>query len=110
MKVQDVENILRDFNEEYDDYSSGWPFWAWEVEIGNIYRVHNLGDVELIERIMGGDGDWDKDTYMVFRVEEYDGTVKYYKKEGHYASFSGEDWDGNFKEVFPTEKVVLVYE
>lgn len=35
---------------------------------------------------------------------------QFFKKSGYYASHYGHDWDGDFLEVKPVEKTVVVYE
>lgn len=105
--LKEVERLLAEFEREYDD---GWGFWSYEVDAGDVHRVKGLGDVEIVESRTGGEGDYEVDTYLVFKVTDVAGTVRYYRKGGTYASFSGTEWYGDFKEVRPQEKTVLVYE
>lgn len=56
----------------------------------------------------GGEGQGDT-RYCVFKFEDSTG-VKYFRKDGYYASYDGSTWDGDFKEVTPQERIVTFYE
>jgi hypothetical protein len=65
--------------------------------------------VELVEADTGGEGHGE-DIYMVFKTTDVNGDIQYWRKEGYYASYDGSDWDGDFREVRPVERVVTFYE
>ncbi len=65
--------------------------------------------VELVEADTGGEGHGE-DIYMVFKTVDVDGAEQYWRKDGYYASYDGSDWDGDFREVKPVERVVTFYE
>lgn len=48
---------------------------------------------------------WEGDMWMTFRVGD-----RFFRKMGSISSYGNESWDGPFREVFQTEKVVTVFE
>lgn len=82
-----------------------------EYQFGDYGRPIELHGrlVELVESDTGGEGHGE-DIYMVFKTTDADGTVQYWRKDGYYASYDGSDWDGDFREVRPQERVVTFYE
>jgi ribosomal protein S3AE len=65
--------------------------------------------LELVESDTGGEGHGE-DIHMVFKTTDVDGTEQYWRKEGCYTSYDGSEWDGDFREVRPVERVVTFYE
>jgi hypothetical protein len=61
--------------------------------------------VVIVDSLGGTEGAYDIETHVLIRV----GT-QYFRKTGHYYSHYGDDWDGPFTEVVPTEKTITVYE
>lgn len=87
----------------------------WEEAIGYNSKsvpVPGLGNVSLAESF-GGEGQGDQ-YYLVFKVEfDTSGIVmdtRYYRVDGHWASYDGGEYDGPFYEVQPVEKMVTFYE
>lgn len=48
---------------------------------------------------------WEGDMWVTFRVGN-----RFFRKMGSISSYGNESWDGPFREVFATEKVVTVFE
>lgn len=48
---------------------------------------------------------WEGDMWVTFRVGN-----RFFRKMGTISSYGHEKWDGPFREVFATEKVVTVFE
>lgn len=70
--------------------------------------VPGLGRVEVAKEF-GGEGQGDR-YYIIFRVTEDNGNIRYFKIDGWYASYDGGHYDGPFSEVKPVEKTVTFYE
>lgn len=60
--------------------------------------------VETVADDRGGEGHGE-DIWFVIRVGD-----QLFEKTGYYMSHEGSDWDGDFTEVHPVEKLVTVYE
>lgn len=65
--------------------------------------------VEAVEFDTGGEGHGE-DIYMVFKTTDADGVVQLWRKDGYYASYDGDNWDGDFRKVDAVERVVVFYE
>jgi hypothetical protein len=107
MDIREIEDAL----ENYSDCTSGdgWEFWAWELSYArrsnpDAGTIEGLGRVEFVEQVGGGEGEGEH-VHLVLRVGD-----RYFKKEGYYASYDGTTWDGDFREVKPAEKTIMVYE
>lgn len=71
---------------EEDPYDTGFgKLWVYSEEGGE------------------GQGDYAEIIYTV------DGR-RFFRKQGSYYSYDGFDWDGPFREVFPKEKTITVFE
>jgi len=51
-----------------------------------------------------------EDIHMVFKTTDRQGNEQYWRKTGYYASYDGDNWDGDFREVRPVERLVTFYE
>lgn len=118
--AKQVEEILESLTISYDSRRDGsrWKFekttdydpeFSWSefeeaLEIGKPLTIPGLGVITPLVVDGGGEGSGEH-CEIVFKVT----TEQYFKKNGYYASFHGTDWDGEFFEVQPTEKVVTVY-
>lgn len=116
LTVEQVEKLLVDaYNQE-----QGREVWDYDIEYW--YEIEELFGWDADKSFVvhgrtiaaesfdtGGEGHAE-DIYMVFRTVDVDGTVQYWRKEGYYASFDGDNWDGDFREVKPVERVVTFYE
>lgn len=106
-----VETALTDGTAEYKHWKSD----EWEAG----FRVDEDGWTEVdgmritidgeqyVLKVVNTTGGMDNGSHasVTFQVGE-----QYFRKEGYYASHYGYDWDGDFKEVRPVEKTVIVYE
>jgi hypothetical protein len=136
LKVEQVEklllgavNVLRkhlhDENKEHNSEKSWYTEREFEPETelnwnnldnleytwgqyGQPIELHGR-TIDLEEADTGGEGHAE-DIYMVFKTTDIDGTEQYWRKDGYYASYDGSDWDGDFREVRPVERVVVFYE
>lgn len=99
--VQDVLN--------YNETSDGEPVWILADEIYNKNRtieIEGLGTVTQIE-VEGGEGEGDH-YHVVFSITNALGETTNFRKEGHYSSYDGVDWDyGDFFEAFPVSRTVI---
>lgn len=93
----------------------------WEGEVDSWYELEEIFGganvsfiidgikVEAAEFDTGGEGHGE-DIYMVFKTTDKDGVVQLWRKDGYYASYDGDNWDGDFREVKAVERVVVFYE
>ena len=101
-----VEQVLLGYAE---GQGLDWDFWSEEVTEGYGETVPDLGYVEVVQKKTGGYDD-EGPIHLVLKVTARNGHVSYYKKEGSYYSYSGQEWEGVFREVSPNTKQVIVYE
>lgn len=103
MNVKEIEAALE------EQIDGDWGIWE---DLG-YFREHNedpnLGVVEGLGRgeyvdSYGGEGQGDE-RWVVIRFGD-----RYFRKDGYYASYDGTTWDGDFREVKPTQKTITVYE
>lgn len=78
----------------------------WHAEPHD-FTVPGVGHVSVVESF-GGEGKGDEAWVVILVVDEA-GRTHWYRKDGWYASYSGVDFDGEFREVRPTTKTVVVY-
>lgn len=87
-------------------------FWDRLVgqDDGFVTALIVAGDPVVVTVMDSQNGDYDSydDNQEVFVVIAV-GT-QYFKQLGRYASHSGYEWDGHFREVKPMAKVVTVFE
>jgi len=119
------QEVLRRANDSWyiTRYGSDYVYEPdlWEGEVDSWYDVEEGFDyknqsfvidgvkIEKAEFDTGGEGHGE-DIYMVFKTTDADGNVQYWRKDGYYASYDGSNWDGDFREVRPVERVVTYYE
>lgn len=102
MKAEDILKILNEQAEKSDDFKSGFGhddddiFKPAELGLGKTEQVHN--DRE------GGDYD------TMVTVQHFKDHNVYISLSGYYSSQEGTTWDGDFKQVFPKQKTITVYE
>lgn len=110
-----VADVDRLFDEGFDvpGYSStyhvtgnsAWSNFKYE-ELDNLPT--ELGVIKYVADY-GGEGQGD-DYWVVVKIVGHDGTERYFRRDGWYASYSGGELDGPTVEVRPREKMVTVYE
>ena len=84
---------------EYDWYELG------DIETeDDVPELKDLGHMRCVERIGGREGSGE---YMAVVLQLGSRT---FRKEGHYASWDADRWDGPFREVKPVQKMVTVWE
>lgn len=88
-----------------EDYGSMWHLFMGE-EIDDVQTA--LGVISYVDSY-GGEGRGD-DYWVVVKVTSEDGTERYFRRNGWYASHYGGELDGPTVEVRPAQKVVTVYE
>jgi hypothetical protein len=70
--------------------------------------VPGCGRVTVVEDF-GGEGEGER-YYLIFRVDFEDGSCRYFKMNGWYASYDGGYYDGPFEEVKPVDRTITFYE
>ncbi|CAM4328030.1 hypothetical protein NONI108955_21070 [Nocardia ninae] len=115
---------------ELEELLANWPTGERDPKVRQEYRgsqgwwtVHEhlvwsddtkitLGDMSITVSDCegGGEGDWEKPTYMVFQVEHTNRDIQHFRKHGVYESHGGSHWDGAFEEVRPATKLVDIWE
>ena len=68
--------------------------------------VTMFGDVEVIDK----QGDCEGGGDYAMKVFLFKAHNVYIKVEGFYSSYNGTEWDEEYKEVFPQQKTITVYE
>jgi hypothetical protein len=82
-------------------------FWSYrdpkvEKEVG--------GSKVTLQEQHGGEGEGDE-YWLVFRVENSDGSEQFFRVDGYYASYDGTSWDGaQLREVNAVPRTVVFYE
>lgn len=77
-----------------------------ESEIDYKY-FEGFGRIEL-EDTFGGEGQGDQ-YWFVFKITDDNGEVRYFRRDGWYASFNGGYYDGPTEEVVAQEKTIIVW-
>lgn len=98
---RDVAEIF-DTDPDYLD-SEHWAEFVWETPI-----QLSVGNVTT-EKLFGGEGQGYQ-YWVVFRLETPDQRVHYLRIDGWYDSYDGGYYDGKVYEVYPTQKMVTVFE
>lgn len=127
LSAEAVETALEEYVEEAGE-GEGWFLWkemSYMIS-SKFYNEHTgwpniegVGTVEVLEDF-GGEGQGDE-YYLVFKITDttkggsFQGlgdlvTVRYFKMNGYYASYSGGTYDGPFEEVKPVTREVVFYE
>jgi hypothetical protein len=97
LTVDEVRGVLD--SSEYDWYELG------DIETeDDVPDLKDLGRMRVVERIGGREGAGE---YMAVVLQLGSRT---FRKEGHYASWDADRWDGPFREVQPVQKMVTVWE
>ena len=125
LTLEDVEGLLLqtiNFLREKNHIKWGYSGFTPEVELyfGDLDDVEYYWDdhgpvklhgrtIEKVEFDTGGEGHGE-DIYMVVKTTDIDGVEQYWRKDGYYVSYDGSNWDGDFREVKPVERVVTFYE
>lgn len=73
-----------------------------EIHKVEFYRASDTLDRDYYGEYPQG---WEGDMWATFRVGD-----RFFRKMGTISSYGEEKWDGPFREVFATEKVVTVFE
>jgi hypothetical protein len=107
MNVKDVEEALILLKSDDPEDFRAWDEWYGDKPIQT--EIDNVPvTVTLIEDV-GGEGQGDH-RHLVFKIERASCLPRFFRKDGYYSSYNGNDWDGDFKEVSPITKTVTVYE
>lgn len=104
--IDDIESTLENFEDKYGN--SGWGCLKYEAGSKPVL-IPELGTVQVVDSV-GGYEDDGAYVHLVLKVTSDEGNVRWFKKEGYYASYDGTSWDGDFSEVHPREKTIVVYE
>lgn len=94
--------------------TSVMSWWSWSEEmLRQSYQFkNNPGQVMLIDRNVNTaeeQGEGEQPVNLVFAVDT-PGERNYYAKHGYGDSYGEITWQGPFKQVFPKQKTVTVYE
>lgn len=84
-----------------------WDVLAYKSD-GHTFVVPGLGEVTLLAKNTSTHEEMGEDRQEVFMVFEIGG--RFYKKLGFGDSYGEIEWDGPFKEVVKTTKVVDTYD
>ncbi|MFF0498479.1 hypothetical protein ACFYU5_18885 [Nocardia aobensis] len=110
LSVADVKEALESYEDEHGE--GGWYFWKYEAPDSGV-MIPGIGNVRVVDSVGGGEGSGEE-MYLIFSVqpegEKYAWNVKYYRKDGYYASFDGSNWDGGFFEVKKVQRTVTLFE
>lgn len=101
-----------EFSEYIDVQKSRWndetkkrePLPEDEIEY---VEFPGIGRIEMVESF-GGEGEGDQ-YWFVFKITDADGNVRFFRRNGWYASFNGGYYDGPTEEVKPAEKTITVW-
>ena len=95
-------------NHDPDEYDSElWRKLSWTLgRKGQNIREYTITCVEDF----GGEGQGDTRFVVFAIVDNENQTTQYFRKDGHYVSYDGSTWDGEFREVQAKEKMVTFYE
>lgn len=97
MTVDEVREVLE--SSEYDWYELG------DIETeDDVPDLKDFGAMRCVERIGGREGSGE---YMAVVLQLGSRT---FRKEGHYASWDADRWDGPFREVQPVQRMVTIWE
>lgn len=98
LDASDVLAAITDY-----DYSFYWGSFTYgAAALDNLVVDGVAYSFEVVDRKTGSEGDWQTNTYLIFKVGD-----QYFRKNGYYASHDGEYWDGSFEEVNPVERTVI---
>lgn len=120
-----VSEYYEDWDEDGLSAATGKPEYhynygdnvAWDA-IEEIFYVYSgdpivqeiAGSRVTLEQQVGGEGEGDE-YFLVFKVDNPDGSVQYFRKDGYYTSYEGTGWDsGELHEVKLVQRLVNFYE
>ncbi|CPS09911.1 hypothetical protein I3U64_00365 [Mycobacteroides abscessus subsp. abscessus] len=87
-----------------DDTREFDPIPESEIEYKHI---EGFGHFDVVESF-GGEGEGDQ-YWFVFKITDDNGEVRYFRRNGWYASFDGGYYDGPTEEVVAQEKTIIVW-
>lgn len=93
--------------EELEYTLKGSAVWGDDPAVPPVTHIEVRGEqaeIEVVEDHGGGEGSGEE-RWIVVRV----GT-QFFRQEGYYVSHYGSEFDGDFKEVHKTERMVTFYE
>lgn len=111
--VADVDRVMDDTYE-----LPGWPEGTTYTQEGRLWQLFKYNEVTSLPTELGvisyvadygGEGQGDE-YWVVVKIAGHDGTERFFKKPGWYASHSGGELDGDAYEVRPRERMVTFYE
>ncbi|ANA86355.1 hypothetical protein BH762_gp012 [Gordonia phage OneUp] len=92
---------------EPKQHGRNWSYRVYRPQGYTGLKIPGIG-LATLERTHGGEGEGDQ-YWFVFKITDDDGNVRYFRREGWYASYDGGHYDGPTVEVRPAEKVITVY-
>jgi hypothetical protein len=103
-----VSYTVEDLDEAIGELIS-WEGLFYKLFFGDKrYSLPSFGTLSGVEEY-GGEGQGE-DYWFIFKVLGPQGNVRFFKRDGWYASYDGGYYDGPTFEVKPVEKLVTVYE
>lgn len=111
--VADVDRVM-----SCDWESTGIYDHVYTQDDGNLWSLLKYEEVSDVPTELGvittaashgGEGQGD-DYWVVIRITAPDGSVRFFRQDGWYQSYSGGELDGDTYEVKPTPKTVVFYE
>lgn len=94
-----VEEIIQKLNDSELDTSE-------LLELLEGPEDETFGNVAIVDEVGGHEGGGD----YAMRVVHFKDHNVFLKLTGSYSSYEGTDWDSDWKEVVPKEKMITVYE
>lgn len=108
--------VLAKFWSGYGDYTDTEPVGTRRTQAGfTITLVGQYNEAEATWKkpdyryYDDGNQGWSGTSHLIFKVEKGNET-RFYKKEGTCSSYGHDSWDGTFRRVHATPKVVEVWE
>lgn len=110
MSVSRVQELMEEHfeyvQENWKNDVDGIESWH-ELKWGASAAVEGLGHVTRVAHY-GGEGKGEE-YWVAFSVTEGDIT-RHFRMDGGYASYSGGEFDGDLREVWPQQKTITVWE
>lgn len=107
LTAKDIESAIEamfDSDTDTDPHIGSWYDLKWELRHFQPWKVEGLEHpVLVVEDFGGGEGSGEE----MWIIVSYDG--RYFRKDGYYASFDGDNWDGPFVEVRRSQEIVTVF-
>ncbi|MBO0676908.1 hypothetical protein JRC04_05485 [Mycolicibacterium sp. S2-37] len=115
--VEDLDAAVLAHYDEDEDYQEGWGnlgealyHYNWGVNKDKpapTVELDGIGTVRKVEDF-GGEGQGDQ-YWIVISITDADGNVRYFQRDGWYASYDGGYYEGPTFEVRPEEKTITVW-